>query len=67
MTERKRTRPPVRPGVRVIDGKGTGTVMGNTGLPPLCDPRVWVWVDWDGERGMKVARVAELTTTGEET
>ena len=47
-------------GVRVIDGRGTGSILNNTGLPPLCDPRVWVWVDWDGERGMKVARVADL-------
>ena len=67
MTERKRARRPVRPGVRVIDGKGTGTVLDNSGLPALCDPREWVWVDWDGARGMKVARAAELTTTGEKT
>ena len=32
MTERKRARRTVRPGTRVIDGRGTGTVLNNTGL-----------------------------------
>ena len=68
MTDRKRARS-IRYGTRVIDGEGTGTALNNTGLPELCDPREWIWVDWDGARGMKVARVAELTltTTGEKT
>ena len=55
-------------GVRVIDGRGTGSIINNCGLPELCDPREWVWVDWDGERGVKVCRVADLRpVTPEET
>lgn len=57
MTQRK---PALRSGARVHDGRGTGTVLNNTGLPPICDPREWVWVGWDGGRGMRVARLADL-------
>ena len=59
MTDRKTP----RPGDRVNDGHGAGTVLGSTGLPPICDPRTWTWIDWDGDRGMKVARFADLTIT----
>lgn len=62
-TKRRPHRRPIRPGARALDGKGTGTVLGNTGLPPTFDPRVWTWIEWDGSRGMQVARVANLRTT----
>ena len=54
----------IRPGARVIDGRGTETVRGNTGLPVLCDPREWTRIEWDGARGLKVARLDDLITTG---
>ena len=60
MTQRSKTIPA---GARVIDRHGAGTALGSTGLPPICDPRDWIWIDWDGERGMKVARIADLTIT----
>jgi len=50
----------IRPGTRVTDGRGAGAVRGSTGLPPLCDPRDWTWIDWDGDRGLKVARIATI-------
>ena len=64
MTQRKPARRTIRTGARVIDGRGTGTVLNNTGLPPLCDPREWTWIEWNGERGLKVARIADLTLSG---
>ena len=63
MTQRKPTRRTIRSGTRVMDGRGTGTALGSTGLPPLCDPREWIWIDWDGDRGMKVARIADIAAT----
>ena len=57
------TRKTPRPGDRVMDGRGTGTALGSTGLPPICDPREWIWIDWDGDRGMKVARIADIAIT----
>lgn len=61
MTQRKpRT---FRRGARVTDGHGTGTALNNTGLPEILDPRLWIWVDWNGDRGLKPARLADLTTT----
>lgn len=65
MTQRKpRT---IRHGARVIDGRGTGTALNSTGLPPICDPRDWIWVRWDGERGLKPARLADIRATGSTT
>lgn len=61
MTKRKPARRTFRPGARVLDGRGTGTVRNITGLPPLCDPRGWTWVHWDGKRGLKIARFDDLT------
>ena len=55
----------IRPGNRVADAHGTGAVRGNTGLPPLCDPRDWTWIDWDGDRGLKVARIADIAAIAE--
>ena len=63
MTQRSKTIPA---GARVIDGHGAGTALGSTGLPPICDPRDWIWIDRDGERGRKVARIADLTITDTE-
>ena len=61
MNERKPARRTIRTGARVTDGRGTGTALNNTGLPPICDPRDWIWIDWNDERGLKAARIADLT------
>ena len=64
MTQRK-TRRTIRPGTRVTDGRGTGTVRNSAGLPPICNPQDWIWIDWDGDRGPQTARIADLHPNGE--
>ena len=66
MTKRNPTRA-IRSGARVLDGRGTGTALNSTGLPPLCDPRDWIWIQWDGSRGLKPARFADIRLTADQT
>ena len=66
MTKRNPARA-IRSGARVLDGRGTGTALNNTGLPPLCDPRDWIWIQWDGSRGLKPARLADIRLTADQT
>ena len=61
MTKRKPRTIPY--GARVTDGRRNGTALNNTGLSDILDPRIWIWIHWDGSPEYEPARTADLTIT----